>query len=304
MSKPIDILKKQIKENRPNISNASVLTYSSLLKSIYLTHNETMEDMSVEWFRNTKHIISALENKPAQTRKTAISALIVLLGKSEDIDPEILKMMYKDADEVREKYKGQQMSEKQKDNWINMTEVKDVESRLYTMIKPILSQKHELSPEQKVMITNWLLVALSSGVYFPPRRSEWTYIKLKDYNPETDNYVDLKKGVFVLNRYKTVKLYGRDEVAYGKQFGTLLKKVVSKLPDQTYLLENKGKPFSAPLITMRLNKLFGKNVSTSMLRHIWTSDKYKDMPSLKELSANAEAMGHSVSQHLEYIVRS
>jgi L-rhamnose isomerase len=54
---------------------------------------------------------------------------------------------------------------------------------------------------------------------------------------------------------------------------------------------------------MRLNKLFGKNVSTSMLRHIWTSDKYKDMPSLKELTANAEAMGHSVAQHLEYIVR-
>ena len=110
--------------------------------------------------------------------------------------------------------------------------------------------------------------------------------------------------MFVLNNYKTAKLYGREEIPYGKPFGLLLKKYLAVIPkDQTYLLENNGKPFTAPLITMRLNKLFGKKISTSMLRHIWTTDKYKDMPNLKELADNAEAMGHSIEQHLEYVVK-
>jgi integrase len=66
-------------------------------------------------------------------------------------------------------------------------------------------------------------------------------------------------------------------------------------------LENKGKPFSSPTITLRLNRIFKKAISTSMLRHIWTTDKYKDMPALKAMQENAEAMGHSLEQHLEYI---
>jgi len=37
------------------------------------------------------------------------------------------------------------------------------------------------------------------------------------------------------------------------------------------------------------------------LRHIYISDKFKDMPSLKELQETASALGHSVPQMLEYI---
>ena len=302
MSKPIDKLKAQIKENRPSISNASVLTYSSLLRSMYMTQNDSVDNMDVEWFRNPKHIIKALEGKPPHSRKTSVAALIVLLGKSSDVDPEIVNMMNADAKTVKDNYKGQKMSDKQKENWMTMDEVREVESRLLDMIRPILSQKHSISPEQLKMIMDWLLLAVSSGIYFPPRRSEWQYIKLKDVNRETDNYIDLKKGVFVLNQYKTAKLYGREEIPYGKAFGILLKKVLAVIPDQTYLLENKGKPFSSSLITMRLNRIFERAVSTSMLRHIWVSSQYKDMPSLKELTENAESMGHSVTQHMEYIL--
>jgi len=302
MSSPIALIKTHIKKNRPDISNPSLLTYSSLLRSMYMTQHDTVDDMNVEWFKTPSHILKALEDKQPHTRKTSIASLMALLGK-DGVSQDIIDMMVKDKKTVKDGYMSQKMTEKQKENWLSMDEVKQVESRLFAMVKPILSQKPELSPEQKTMLTNWLLVALTSGIYFPPRRSEWTFIKLKDYNPETDNYIDMKKGVFVLNRYKTAKEYGREEVTYGKPFGTMLKKAITQLNGQTFLLETKGKPFSAPLITMRLNKLFGKNVSTSMLRHIWTSDKYKDMPSLKELTANAEAMGHSVAQHLEYIVR-
>jgi hypothetical protein len=303
MSKPIDEIKKTIRENRPTISNASVLTYSSLLKSVYLSNNDSVDGMTVDWFKNPENIMDALKDKPAHTRKTAISAVIVLLGKSNDVSPDLVKMMNADSDTVREAYREQQMSDKQKANWISMDTVRETEAKLLDMVKPILSQKHSLSPEQHKMLTNWLLIALSSGVYFPPRRSEFQYIKLKDVSPETDNYIDVKKGVFVLNNYKTAKLYGRDEIPYGKPFGALLKKALVKLEGQTHLLENNRKQFSSPMITSRLNQIFGKKVSTSMLRHIWATAQYEGMPSLKELSENASAMAHSLPQHLEYILR-
>ena len=301
MSKPIDVIKNKIKENRPAISNASVLTYSSLLKSMYMTQNDSVDDMTIEWFRNPKHIVKALEGKAPHSRKTSIASLIVLLGKSEDISSEIVAMMNKDAKTIKDNYKEQKMSDKQKENWMSFDEVKAIESRLLDMIKPILTQKHPVTSDQMNMIVDWLLVALTSGIYFPPRRSEWQYVKLKDIDRETDNYIDLKKGVFVLNQYKTAKLYGRDEIPYGKQFGILLKKVLALIPNQTYLLENKGKQMNSASITHHLNKVFGKKVSTSMLRHIYTTDKYGNMPALKELNASAEAMGHSLTQHLEYI---
>lgn len=301
MSSPLILIKEQIKKNRPAISNASVLTYSSLLRSMYMSQNDDDSDMSIEWFKNPKHIIQALENKPPHSRKTSVAALIVLLGKSADVDPEIVGMMNTDAKTIKDNYKEQKMSDKQKDNWMTMDEVKAVESRLLDIIKPILSQKHPVTPDQMKMIIDWLLVALTSGKYFSPRRSEWQYVKLKDVSPETDNYIDLKKGAFVLNQYKTAKLYGREQVEYGKPFGILLKKILALIPDQTYLLEHKGKPFNSSSITSRLNSIFGKKVSTSMLRHIYTTDKYGDMPSLNELQASADAMGHSLTQHLEYI---
>jgi hypothetical protein len=301
MAKPIESIKQKIKENRPSISNASVLTYSSLLKSIYMSNNDSVDGMTVDWFKNPDNIMNAIKDKPAHTRKTAISAVIVLLGKSNDVSPDLVKMMNTDSDTVREAYKGQAMTDKQKANWIEFDEVKSTEAKLLDMVKPILSQKHSLSPEQHKMVTNWLLLALSSGVYFPPRRSEWQYVKLRDVSPETDNYIDLKKGVFILNNYKTAKLYGRDEIAFGKPFGALLKKALGKLDGQTHLLENNGKPLSSPMITSRLNHIFGRKLSTSMLRHIWATAQYENMPALRDIAANASAMGHSIEQHLEYI---
>lgn len=298
-----EIIKSRLHDNRPNISKGSVNTYTSLLKSLYLSDNPNLDDFSLKWFDDESAIIKALAEKPAQTRKTAISALIVLFGEKK-IGGRLNEMMNKDADEVREKYQAQKMSEKQEENWIPIEEVQEAERKNFEIVKPWLSQKTKATPEQLKMITDWMLLALTTGVYFPPRRSEWIHVKLSNFDKEKDNYVDLKKGVFVLNNYKTAKLYGREEIPYGKPFGALLKKYIAVLPDdQEYLLQNNGKPFTAPLITLRLNKLFGKKVSTSMLRHIWVSSKYADMPSLKELAETADAMGHSIQQNLQYIVK-
>jgi ribosomal protein L12E/L44/L45/RPP1/RPP2 len=69
------------------------------------------------------------------------------------------------------------------------------------------------------------------------------------------------------------------------------------------LLSKNGKPIDSSQITKLLNKAFGKNVSTDLLRHSFISSKYENIPALKEILDTAEQMGHSVLQSLQYIKR-
>jgi hypothetical protein len=55
-------------------------------------------------------------------------------------------------------------------------------------------------------------------------------------------------------------------------------------------------------ITRILNKIFGKKVGSSMLRHIFLSDKYGEVKG--EMADDAKAMGHSVDeQQNTYVVK-
>ena len=60
---------------------------------------------------------------------------------------------------------------------------------------------------------------------------------------------------------------------------------------------------SLPQITRIWNKIFGKNISTSMIRHIYLTDVYKDVPQINKMENLADQMGHSVSTAMEYIKR-
>jgi hypothetical protein len=59
--------------------------------------------------------------------------------------------------------------------------------------------------------------------------------------------------------------------------------------------------FSAQNITRELNTIFGKKISTSMLRHIYLSNLYKDVPKLNQMIRTAEEMGHSVGEAMKYV---
>ena len=56
---------------------------------------------------------------------------------------------------------------------------------------------------------------------------------------------------------------------------------------------------SCPQITRVLNKVFGKSISTSMLRHIYLTNVYKDVPQIKKMENLVDQMGHSISTAIE-----
>ena len=69
------------------------------------------------------------------------------------------------------------------------------------------------------------------------------------------------------------------------------------------LYSTNGNKLTSPQVTRILNKVFGKNISTSMLRHIYLTDAYKNIPALNEMQNIATDMAHSVSTAMEYIKR-
>ena len=52
-------------------------------------------------------------------------------------------------------------------------------------------------------------------------------------------------------------------------------------------------------MTKLLNKVFGKKISSSALRHIFLTDKYKGV--VDEMKEDADKMGHSTGQQKDYI---
>jgi hypothetical protein len=48
----------------------------------------------------------------------------------------------------------------------------------------------------------------------------------------------------------------------------------------------------------------GKKVSTDMLRHIFLTDKFKDVPAINDMQQLATEMGHSMMQQQLYVKKS
>jgi hypothetical protein len=252
-------------------------------------------DGDVDWFSdNVKEILEYMNTKNDQTKKTSLSALFVLTGKQEYKDVMTTVMA-----EVNQKYKEQKKTPKQEENWMSSEEVKAVYDSQHENALKMLTKKAKFDDGKFI---EYLLVAFLSGVIMPPRRSQdYGLMKIRNYNSKTDNYY--KSGKFFFNKYKTAKTYGLQTLDVPKELNTLLKKWV-KLNSNDYMLySTNDNKLSSPQINRILNEAFGKNISTNMLRHIYLTDRYKDIPAIEKMENLAEQMGHSVGTAMEYVKR-
>jgi hypothetical protein len=286
---------EQLRKNRPNLTDSSLKTYSSVLRNV---QKQMENEDGLSFFSDKdKEIIEFLKDKTPQTKKTTLSALFVLTKKKA-----YQELMIKIMKEVNENNKNQKKNAKQEENMISIKEIDDIYQPLLAKAKSMLSKKTILV-ESTIM--NFLLVSFLGGVIkgLPPRRSQdFTELKIKNYDTKKDNYY--KGGKFYFNIYKTSKNYGLQIIDVPEELNTLLKKW-SKINDKDYMLySSNGNKLTSPQITKMLNKIFGnKNISTSILRHIFISDRYKDMPALTDIESLAKKMGQSSEQALEYIKR-
>ena len=205
--------------------------------------------------------------------------------------------MIDDAKDINEEYKKQKKSQKQESNWISIQEIRQIYDDLRAQVKNIFTKK---AIGNVSIIRDYLLVAFLSGVLIPPRRSlDYALLKWRNYDKSKDNYY--YRGKIYFNKYKTSDTYGLVIIQVPQELDKILKKWLKINPSDYVLVSSNGQPLSSSQITRTLNRIFGKQVSVNMLRHIFLTNYYKDIPKLTEMENVATKMGHNVSTALEYV---
>lgn len=298
----MDLISKEIKEfiekRKPNISVNSVKAYVSTLKNLFYKVFPK-DDFDIKKFSNTKPILKFLEDIPFNKRKSILAGLLNVC--SEDKCDDYRKVMSEDIIKHTIEQKNQKKSEKEKENWIEDVELLEIIKTHEDYFNDFMKMKNPtLDQFQKAQ--NFIILALTTGKYgLNPRRSiDWVLMKHKNYTDD-DNVYDGKS--FIFNKYKTKKFMGVQKLTTPLILKKILNKWISRLPEEMdYLLfDTTLKPLTNITLNQRLNRIFKRKISTSMLRHFFVTNEYKNIPALQELKENADEMGHSLEQHLEYI---
>jgi flagellar biosynthesis component FlhA len=134
---------------------------------------------------------------------------------------------------------------------------------------------------------------------------------------DDDNYnylvMDKKNNYkFVLNKYKTDKKYHSVEIDVPDTLKEVIQSYLKYHPlkgelknneyDIPFLVDEKGKALkNSTEITKILNKIFGKKISSSLLRNIFLTEKYSDI--VEELKKDTQNMGTSVNTALNNYIK-
>lgn len=293
-----------IKSNRPELSDGSVRTYSSILKNMAKAID--IKPTKDDFLENKEKIFSYVEPFSSKKRKTILASLVVYFDDKTDNDEakdlldRFRQMMLKDISKANDEDEKQELTDKQKENWLPWSRIQKVYDDLKEEVKPLWKKDEPLKKSAFMRLQDFVM--LSCLLLIPPRRSlDWTDFKLRNVDKTKDNYLDGNKLVF--NSYKTKKWYGKQTVDISKN---PLKKILtdwSKINNSDYLFLDTTlkQPLNATKMTIRLYNLFDKKISINMLRHIYISEKVlPNVPKLKEMLQTAEDMSHNITQQLKY----
>jgi len=290
-------LKQHIKDKRSTLSDSSVITYFSILKSLYKKVFGDGE-IDVKKFEDSSKILNYLKDLEPNKRKTIMSALVVIC---EDAKP-YREQMLTDIKETSIQTAKQEKTTSQEENWISQNALRAKFTELQTDAMHTYKKKN-ITPQDLQRIQDFIIIALFHLI--PPRRAQdFTEFKIKNIDRQKDNWLDERTDDFVFTKYKTAKFYGEQRLPIGKDLKKIIKKWISVNPTEYLLFDSNSGKLSTIKLNQRLNRIFGsdKGMSVNALRHSFLSDKYQDSIKMKEeMDKDMKAMGSSLAQATTYI---
>ena len=202
--------------------------------------------------------------------------------------------MIKDIGSYNEDLSKQEKNDKQTNSWVNTDQLKEKYNEL-KHTADLLYKKQSHTANDLQQIQDYILMCLYSNMFIPPRRlMDYCAFKMREVDPEKDNYMN--KNTFVFNAYKTSKVYGKQTVVIPVQLRNILNKW-NKLTGNDYLLFDKsGKSLTNVKLNQRLKTILGNNSSVNAIRHGVLSDMFQpDIELQNKMKATATAMGTSAS---------
>ena len=287
---------KLLKKVKPSASETTIRSYSSNIRILFrLINSNEKQIKDLKFLENPNQILSLLSNKVNSTIKNYLNSIVVLL-KSDEI--KYKKLIEKYGEEIKkiqnkmeEFYDQNIKSEKQSKNWVEYNEIVDLYNKYKKEYNSLIKKNNvediKKSKIKKELVKDTLLLALYSGVYFPPVRNDFNEMEIINQGESMDkkkNYLVLMDNntiKFVFNEFKTAKSKGSQEILIKNQtlIDLLLKHI--EIHDKDYLLINsQNKPLTANGLTKNLNNIFkrefNKNISSSLIRNIYISHMYNN----------------------------
>jgi len=302
-------IREMILTNRPNLSQSSIKTYMSNINKTARDIDKTIETTD-DIIKFHKEILENLMTYRPNIRKTKLSAFIVALDQKDktpketaDIIEDLRKQLYFDAEDTEKQEEKQKLTKTQEENYITWEEVMKVYESLKTEAEPLFKLEN-LNKKQFNKLQEFVL--LSMYVLTPPRRSlDYAQFKIRNPDLENDNYMitkgKKKEATLIFNAYKNSKRLGKQEIKVSNALRNIINKWILKNPHEYLLVNNNGNKIEQPKINLILNNIFGRNIGSSMLRHIFLTQKYGDV-NLMDIKATTEAMGNSeIERTLKYV---
>lgn len=275
---------------------------------LYVRNLKTLNGGSfknITFLKDVEAVEEKLKDYKDNTKKTYYASMCsVLKGKkpyTKAYKHYYDKMMELSKD-VKEREESNEKSETQKENWISWEDVEKIKNELKSKVD---FKSRKLTKSQYDSLLSYLVLSLYTDIA-PRRNMDYLLMEVSKSKSvdESKNWYIPKERVFIFNKYKTAKKYGKQTLDT-TPIEDVLKMYVKYHPlNKTtafpLLVDFEGKPLkSVNAITRILNRIFKKKVGSSLLRHIYLSSKYGN--ELEEMKKDSEAMGHSLAEQRDYI---
>jgi integrase len=294
------LLEKQFQDKK--LSESSIKTY---IRNLEKLNNGPLKNLN--FLKDISAILDKLQGYKENTKRSYLISIVSALGLDKSTKQKV--KLYEDyfelmMDKNKKKQQDESKNEKtetQEKNWMDWTQVTKVFNDMQEKVKPLFNQK-TVSDSQFNQLLSFMILSLYTLI--APRRNEYQHMFITHAPRGEDmNYLDIDKQQFVFNVFKTHKKEGQVVIDIPKElfqiielymkFHPLLKKKLAKNAVVPFLVHSDGEPLDkVNSITRILNRIFGKSIGSSMLRHSYLSSKYGTVS--QEMKDDAKAMSHSV----------
>jgi len=308
---------EDIKKSRPNLKTNTIKQYEIHLNKL----KKMFESDNYDFLSKPEDVMSKISANHYTSQRNTLNAVIILLmalNHDERYD-KLIEEYQKIRDKLNDKYLEDQssgkISEKQKNNFVELNEIENMLNKMAGEIKDQgIKKKETLNSKEKELLMVYTIYYFLKR--YPLRNdlsgmkyiTKTAYNKLSEDEKKAGNFMvnEKNKMTAILNEYKTSKKYGEKKIHIDKDIEKILRmyirKTDKKLGDVLFV-SSTGNPLSRNALSQLLiktsKKYLGKSISTTMMRKIVVSDKFGDMA--KEQKELADVMGHDVAtQNLVY----
>lgn len=311
-------LSAQIKKVKPNLAPSSIKNYIISLQKLHERIYDNKNIQNFKFLEDNKRIMETLKDFKDTTKRNYLNSVIVFLQAHTDkyADTDYFKDYTVERDRLNNELKVRsssgEKSEKQKENWITGEEYETILNTYKKFFSKNKIFSKDIDKDDLRLLQEYALLKLYQQI---PSRNDFATIRIitpREYQKIKGNKLeenllitDRDKYYFIINSWKTKKdPLDRRRIDVPADIKKVLKLLISK-QQGNYLFTNKnGTPLKRNGLTKYLQNIFkkfypDKNVSTSMLRHIYLTSKYGDVKS--EMQKDAALLAHSSSIQQQYI---